>query len=454
MKTATSSTIYRLVGGAPIRVNSWAAVGGVHPVTTLDASTWNGLRTVPADGTFLRAGTGGIIFRIAGGAPIRVNSWTAVGGTQPYTVVDPLAITDAGHGGDWNHLRAYPADGTFLRAGTTGVDLPHRRRRRPIRVNSWAAVGGVHPYTVVDPLAITDAGHGGDWNHLRAYPADGTFLRAGTTGVDLPHRRRRRPLRVNSWAAVGGAHPYTVVDPLAITDAGHGGDWNHLRAYPADGTFLRAGTTGAIFRIAGGGAPIRVNSWAAVGGVQPYTVVDPLAITDAGHGGDWNHLRAYPADGTFLRAGTTGVIFRIAGGGAPSASTPGPPSAASIPTPSSTPSPSPTPDTAATGTTYAPTPPTAPSSAPAPPARSSASPAAHPCTSLIGHHWAASHPTPSSTPSPSPTPDTAATGTTYAPTPPTAPSWKGCPARTSTGCRPDTPHSSRLGSLTVARIPR
>ena len=110
-------------------------------MTTLDASTWNGLRTVPADGTFLRAGTGGIIFRIAGGAPIRVNSWAAVGGTHPYTTVDPVAITDAGTGGDWNHLHAVPADGTFLRAGTGGI-IFRIAGGAPIRVNSWATVGG------------------------------------------------------------------------------------------------------------------------------------------------------------------------------------------------------------------------------------------------------------------------------------------------------------------------
>ena len=231
-----------------------------------------------------------MIFRIAGGgAPLRVNSWAAVGGVQPYTVVDPLAITDAGHGGDWNHLRGYPADGTFLRSGTTGVIFRIAGGGAPLRVNSWAAVGGVQPYTVVDPLAITDAGHGGDWNHLRGYPADGTFLRSGTTGA-IFRIAGGAPLYVSDWSPLGGAHPFTVVDPLAIADAGHGGDWNHLRAYPADGTFLEGMPGSHVYRVSAGHATL-VTSWKPYGGPHPTVMINQATIDRAGTGGPYNHLR-------------------------------------------------------------------------------------------------------------------------------------------------------------------
>ena len=99
-----AGSTYRIAGGAPVRVVSWATVGGVRPVAVIGEAVWARLAVFPADGTFVRAGD--VTYRIAGGAPIRVASWASVGGVQPVTVIDPAAVANAGSGGAWDHLRS------------------------------------------------------------------------------------------------------------------------------------------------------------------------------------------------------------------------------------------------------------------------------------------------------------------------------------------------------------
>jgi hypothetical protein len=316
VRLSGDSTLYRIVGGAPVRVLSWTAVGGAQPVTTLSAAEWAQLRSVPLDGTCIESG--GRDYRIAGGAPIPIFSWDSVGGVHDRVIVDPAAVSKAGTGGSWNHLNRVPSDGTFLRTDwkiVQGVGLvaaiPPIIYRvaggAPLRVDSWASVGGPQPVTIVDPGAIATAGGNGIGYflpHLYAVPSDGTFLQAGTTIYSVAGGA---PLRVDDWASVGGPHPVTIVDPYAISHAGEPG-WTNLTAVPINGTFLQADTT--IYRVAGG-APLRVDDWATVGGPHHLAIVDPAAISHAGEPG-WTNLNAFPTNGTYLRAGST--IYRVAGG--------------------------------------------------------------------------------------------------------------------------------------------
>jgi hypothetical protein len=298
-----SAAVYRLVGGAPVYVSSWAPFAGSQPVRTLTPATWDMLRQVPADGTFIRAG--GSTYRIAGGAPLRVSSWATVGGYRPATVIDPAAVSHAGRTGVWSHLRQMPADGTFISAGGPVYRVVGGA---PVYVSSWAAVGGHQHPTVVDPAAVNLAGRGGVWDHLRQQPADGTFIRAGGSTYRFAGGA---PLRVSSWATVGGYRPATVIDPAALSHAGRGGVWDHVRQHPADGTFIAAG--GHIYRVAGG-APLYVTSWAPLGGSHPSTTVDPAAVNNAGQPGVWSHLRQLPADGTFLVGRPGGKVYRVRDG--------------------------------------------------------------------------------------------------------------------------------------------
>ncbi len=242
VEATDNGEVYRVVGGAPVYLGDWAAVGGEQPTISAARTQLNTLRQLPADGTFVSAG--GLVYRFAGGAPTYVGDWAAVGGQQAATVIDPAAIDNADGSGRWSHVRRYPADGTFVSAG----GLVYRfAGGAPTYVGDWAAVGGPKAATVIDPAAIDNADGSGRWSHVRRYPADGTFVSAG----GLVYRFvGGAPTYVGDWAAVGGPKPATVIDPAAIDNADGSGRWSHVRRYPADGTFVSAG--GLVYRFAGG----------------------------------------------------------------------------------------------------------------------------------------------------------------------------------------------------------
>src|SRR5664279_4434962 len=180
----------------------------------------------------------------------------------------------------------------------------------PVYVSTWAAFGGVQPATNVDEAAIDLAGSGW-YSHLLYRPADGTFVRGSTTGA-VYRMAGGAPVYVSTWAAFGGVQPATTIDEAAIDLIGSSDYYDHIAAKPVDGTFLRGTSTGAVYRIVGG-APVYVSTWAAFGGLQPATNVDEAAIDLAGSGW-YTHLSFYPADGTFLQGLPGGQIYRIASG--------------------------------------------------------------------------------------------------------------------------------------------
>ncbi|RIJ77906.1 CHAP domain-containing protein, partial [Nakamurella silvestris] len=104
--------VYRIAGGAPIYVNSWSAVGGPQPTTTLTDAQWSGLRAYPADGTFIADLGDGRVYVTAGGAPLYVAAADAAQvpgwGSRPVIGVDHFAVAN------FDHLRRYPVDGTFI----------------------------------------------------------------------------------------------------------------------------------------------------------------------------------------------------------------------------------------------------------------------------------------------------------------------------------------------------
>lgn len=203
---------YRIVGGAPVVVADWAHVGG-NPgsVPRLSQAQWATLRATPADGTYIKAVSPGhpehgSVFRIAGGAPVYVPEWTAMGG-DPGTAleVDLAAVARAGEAGPYSHLGQRPVDGTVITAsGRTYVV----RSGAPITAAEKATGVAVHPD------AVANAGGAGVWAHLAAPPA-GT----GKTEVNAALPARVRVLRVAfpghakakvTWAAAERASTYKV----------------------------------------------------------------------------------------------------------------------------------------------------------------------------------------------------------------------------------------------------
>ena len=342
--TGTSAT-YRIVGGAPIRVSTWAAYGGYQPVTLIEAAQFARLRPFPADGTYLSDSATGQVYRTAGGAPLLVSAADAPNmpgaGSAPVWTVDTWAIANN------DHLRPYPADRTqlcrvdngacFLVAG--GAPMYEPPAEIPL-VPGW------------NPKAstIVSAAEFSAYVHLRPTPADGTFLcdvsnsacysTAGGAALTLPAADAPRipgwsssaVIRITHWEFAYHAHlpryprDGTVLCPLddtlcyvvagraplpiapttaaavpALSTAGaprvSSADLRrpvHLTARPINGTVLQAAQNQATYVVTGGAAaPVAAPT--AASATTPPVVVDQSAIDNAGLGGAWAHLASTPA---------------------------------------------------------------------------------------------------------------------------------------------------------------
>lgn len=206
--------VYRIVGGAPVFVTSWTPFGGPKPAAPVSSAEIAATRTYPADGTFVR--WSGNVYVIAGGAPVHIASWRPYGRVYQPIDLDPASANLAGAGGQYHHLRSYPADGTLL------LDLGAKviyevAGGAPLRQSSWAAIGGVRPWVNLDPAALTGLGRGGIWNHLRHVPADDTYLQVGRKTYQVRGGTARF---IATWAQVGGPKPVTLVDVTAFRRLG------------------------------------------------------------------------------------------------------------------------------------------------------------------------------------------------------------------------------------------
>jgi hypothetical protein len=171
--------VYTIAGGAPIYVSTWDAFGGPQPTQPLTDPQWAALRSIPADGTGLcgqQAGGGGGAFVVAGGSPVWISSFNNVS-PNPCVPVDEYSIDHAGGGGVLNHLRFYPADGTFL-SGQPRENLYRVAGGAPVAVTDCGALSGCASPVAVDQVAITEAGGSATPSlaHLASAPANGTVL--------------------------------------------------------------------------------------------------------------------------------------------------------------------------------------------------------------------------------------------------------------------------------------
>jgi surface antigen len=235
----------------------------------------------PGEGSFVSHN--GFVYRIAGGAPIYVSNWTSVGGPQ-----QARTLSDT----EFAALPQFPRDGTLLGASDGGVYIA--AGGAPLYLSNWAAIGGPKPSIGIDGAAVSHAGDGVPWDHLRSYPADGTLLGASDGRVYIA--AGGAPLWLSNWAAIGGPKPSVAIDRWDVENTAD--PHAHLRLYPADGTFIRSTGTGRVYRVAGG-APIYVSTWNIFGGVQPFANIDQWAFD---HPADPHaHLRAAPLDGTVVK---------------------------------------------------------------------------------------------------------------------------------------------------------
>ncbi len=223
VQVSGSGGVYEIAGLAPLFLSSWSLVGGMHPVRVLSLAQFYSLRSSPLDGTFISAVGTGRIYRVAGGAPLYVTSWATLGRSYPSVPIGAAAVANAGSAGPYSHLRAHPADGTFL--ASSGGGVYRTAGGAPVYVSSWAYFGGVQPYTLVSGANIWAAGSpvgGGVFEHLLFRPVEGTNIEAATSG--------------SLWTVSGGhlvpttgaGRTFVIEGDTAIAARGLAGAWAHL----------------------------------------------------------------------------------------------------------------------------------------------------------------------------------------------------------------------------------
>jgi surface antigen len=108
--------VYIMAGGAPLYVTTWAKYGK-KPSGLVSSKKWAKLAQYPVDGTYLTAEPSGKIYRVVGGAPVYISSWAEVGGVQPSVKVSDANIAAAGEkSGVMKHLADHPRTPVFVTA--------------------------------------------------------------------------------------------------------------------------------------------------------------------------------------------------------------------------------------------------------------------------------------------------------------------------------------------------
>ena len=138
----STGALYRVAGGAPllvsdpslfsaqpVRIDQWDIANAGTPAAHLNA--------VPANGTFLTTTTGGV-YRIAGGAPFAISSWALFGGVQPSVSVDQWDLANVSSPAA--HLNTKPRDGTVVEGLPSRSYWVFAAARRRLTSASLAAV--------------------------------------------------------------------------------------------------------------------------------------------------------------------------------------------------------------------------------------------------------------------------------------------------------------------------
>jgi Rv2525c-like, glycoside hydrolase-like domain len=117
VEVSGQQTVYRIAGGAPLAVNDWTAFGGPQPFQVISKRQFDRLNRVPANGTFLKAVWGSPYpvtsnYRVAGGAAMPITSTAAFPASSSAITIDQWDILHARN--PLAHLAVRPADGTIV----------------------------------------------------------------------------------------------------------------------------------------------------------------------------------------------------------------------------------------------------------------------------------------------------------------------------------------------------
>jgi hypothetical protein len=208
--------VYRMAGGAPIYINSLTPFGSPS-VTPVSTATWDSLAAYPSDGTTLTTPSG-YVYKVAGGAPIYLSSCDVNCGS-PVDVNQASVDSNAPNPSNGvDHLNVVPADGTTL---TTENGYVYKVAGGAALLLSDCDPGCGTPVDVNQGSIDSDAPNPSNGvNHLLTTPSDGTLVEGLPSG--------------NYWEFIGG-----TVQSVAASSAVQVDD-SSISSYPVGPTLTRS----------------------------------------------------------------------------------------------------------------------------------------------------------------------------------------------------------------------
>ncbi len=303
IQVSGSTAVYRVAGGAPMRIYTWSAYGGVQPLRVITTQQFATMRAYPSNGTYISDNLDKSVYRMAGGAPLLVSADEAT--KLPGWGVAPVIGLDHYDFLRLDHLRAYPADGTFICsisdshcyvvAGGAPLYFP---------ASEAATVPGWKPSaaTTVSSAEFTALAH------LRQTPLDGTFICDVSTTLCY-ETAGGAPLRISPLDAP--TVPGWSTAKRVTTSAWEFINYAHLSRRPADGAFI-CDVTDSNCYVTAGGAPIHVPASATT--TLPTWATSHVVTTSGWEFDHTDHLAALPADGTMLTSVSSGATYEVLGG--------------------------------------------------------------------------------------------------------------------------------------------
>ncbi len=113
LQDTTSGSLYTVAGGAPLFVSDPSAIGVTGLAAPVTPATLAAMNPVPTDKTFLITNTG-LIFRVAGGTPFPITSWSLFGGPRSSVLIDQWDIDPTNILSPASHLHSTPKNGTIV----------------------------------------------------------------------------------------------------------------------------------------------------------------------------------------------------------------------------------------------------------------------------------------------------------------------------------------------------
>lgn len=295
---------YRFVGGAPVRIYNCDPLpnhcDGAINVNYQSLAELDHMNARPADGAVMsisEAGGAGI-YRFVGGAPVRLYNWGAISDMPNAAWVNEQSLSTL------DHMNSRPSDGSAISiAEAGGAGIYRFVGGAPIRQYNWGVIPDMPDVVTVNAESLSTL------DHMNAKPTDGSavsVVEAGGSGIY--EFAGGAPMRLYNWGAIPGFGNVVNVNAQSV------GDLDHMNAVPSNGEFIASVETRAVYRVAGGAA-LKLYNWGGIPGYNGAVFVNQQTLST------YDHLRTAPVDGTVLKGVSSGALWKITDGKRNSVST-------------------------------------------------------------------------------------------------------------------------------------